>query len=329
MSKIVTSSEIIKSISQFLSPLPSLFSPLSPHFIVCILLLFPGCKGVQHHTDSPETTFCIHTINICDSVIMVGTGWDNVTAISTQKGIVVIDAGISYSLTAKYREVIGKRFSRNDFAYVINTHAHHDHTRGNPAFSDAVIVGHISFLTEIPAIWKDTARVRSWSSETIKYYQAQLDTLEKDSPEWKEAFCNKVCYEFVFTDASGEPKFAVPELTFDDSLTIHSGDVTFCLLHFGKAHSASDVIIHIPEKKILLVGDLFSKYGKAGFGRSEKADAEKWLRAMDWIESRMNAIEIIIGGHGAILTKEDLHAFEESVQSRISTTHISSPEVLP
>ena len=121
-----------------LSPFSSLPSPLSSQIIICVLLLFLGCTGNQRNTDSSDTTSSIHTVNICDSVVTVGTGWDNVTALSTQKGIVVIDAGISYSLTAEYRKVIEQRFNRNDFAYLINTHPHHDHTRGNPVFSDAV-----------------------------------------------------------------------------------------------------------------------------------------------------------------------------------------------
>jgi glyoxylase-like metal-dependent hydrolase (beta-lactamase superfamily II) len=247
---------------------------------------------------------------------MVGTSWDNVTAISTQKGIVVIDAGISYSLTAEYRKAIEKRFNRNDFAYLINTHPHHDHTRGNPVFSDAVIVGHSSFLTEIPVIWKDPARVKSWASESIAYHQALLDSLTKDSPEWKEALCNKTIYKHLLRDASGEPDYAVPELTFDDTLTLHAGDVTFSLLHFGRAHSNADVIIHIPEKKILFVGDLFSTYGKVNFHDVERTDAERWLPALDWIEARMNAIDIIVGGHGAILSIYDLQSFNERVRKK-------------
>ncbi len=300
-----------------LSPLSFLLSPFSSQVtLFTLLIFFNGCTGSQRENDPEGTSSCIKLTNVCDSVVMVGIGWDNMTAISTQKGIVVIDAGISYSLTAKYREVIEKHFNRNDFAYLINTHAHHDHTRGNPAFSDAVIVGHRSFLTEIPAIWKDTDRVLSRASESISYYQAQLDSLPNDSPEWREALCNKNIYMQLLRDVSGEPEYAVPGLMFDDTLTIHAGDVTFCLLYFGKAHSSGDVIIHVPEKKILFTGDLFSKFGKANFHTEEKADTEKWLRAVDWIESRMIPIDIIITGHGEILSRDDLQSFNKAVRKK-------------
>ncbi|MDD5695369.1 MAG: MBL fold metallo-hydrolase [Bacteroidales bacterium] len=293
-----------------LSPLSFLLSPLSSQITVfTILILFGCCTGSQRENDPEGTNSCITMTNICDSVVMVGTGWDYVTAINTQQGIVVIDAGISYSLTSNYRELIEKRFKSDDFAWLINTHAHHDHTRGNPVFSDAVIVGHRSFLREILAIWKDTVRVLSWASASITYYQAQLDSLTKNSPEWKEALCNKNIYKHLLRDASGEPEYAVPELTFDDTLTLRAGNVTFCLLCFGKAHSTADVIIYVPEKKILFTGDLFSKYGKPNFNSGEKADAERWLRALNWIESRSDSIDIIISGHGAILSRDDLQSF--------------------
>jgi len=38
------------------------------------------------------------------------------------------------------------------------------------------------------------------------------------------------------------------------------------------------------------------------------------MRAVNWIEKRWNDIEIIISGHGEILTKEDLLSFVNYVK---------------
>lgn len=41
------------------------------------------------------------------------------------------------------------------FIYIINTHAHHDHYRGNSVFPDAQIVGHEKGPGEMEEYWKD------------------------------------------------------------------------------------------------------------------------------------------------------------------------------
>ncbi|NOR11655.1 MAG: hypothetical protein GQ545_00180, partial [Candidatus Aminicenantes bacterium] len=61
---------------------------------------------------------------VSERVLVVKSGkvyTDQVIALASKKGIVMIDTGKSPTLTEKYREVIEREFGRNDFAYVINT----------------------------------------------------------------------------------------------------------------------------------------------------------------------------------------------------------------
>jgi cyclase len=57
------------------------------------------------------------------------------------------------------------------------------------------------------------------------------------------------------------PRFPAPfvnaNLTFSDSLTIRWGDNTLKLIHMAqKGHSAGDVIVWVPEKRLMVTGDL-------------------------------------------------------------------------
>ena len=77
----------------------------------------------------------INSYRLSDRILIVGTGemqMDMVAAVNTEKGIVIIDSGMSTSLTAKHKAIIEKEFGRSDFKYVINTHHHDDHINGNP-----------------------------------------------------------------------------------------------------------------------------------------------------------------------------------------------------
>ena len=60
---------------------------------------------------------------------MPSFGAEAITAINTENGIVVVDAGISTALTQKYRRKIEQEFQHGHFSYIINTHADHDHYR--------------------------------------------------------------------------------------------------------------------------------------------------------------------------------------------------------
>jgi glyoxylase-like metal-dependent hydrolase (beta-lactamase superfamily II) len=91
------------------------------------------------------------------------------------------------------------------------------------------------------------------------------------------------------------------------------GNTTFELIYFGKSHSASDILIYVPEIGALFTGDLFSRYGRPGFGGTYTTDKKRWLNAHSWILKRTDSIETIIDGHGQILTIDDLRSFNKSL----------------
>jgi len=256
----------------------------------------------------------IKTKKLNDKTLLIQMGYDAVPAISTQKGIVVFDAGISTGLSEKYRKIIEKEFQRNDFAYLINTHGHTDHTGGNSVFDGAVIAGHKNCIDEISKQWKDPEKIKTSLLKIVNDYDRELTNLGQGTPEWNNVFCQKARYQYAYNDVLNNRIVTKPNLTFSDSLDIDLGDEILSLVYFGKAHSESDIIIHIPGKKILMTGDLFSKYGRASIPGVNAQYAQDWMRAVNWIEKRWNDIEIIISGHGEILTKEDLLSFVNYVK---------------
>jgi len=257
----------------------------------------------------------IKTTRVNPRVLVVSLGYDAVTAITSQKGIVVVDAGMSNSLTAKYRRIIETTFGRNDFIYLINTHSHQDHTGGNQVFSDATIVGHQSCPAEMTAYWKDREKIRSSLAGIIKKRTADLKGLKAGSADWIEIFCKKACSQYAYDDLAKGRLVTIPNRTFQDSLTLPLGDMTLCLFYFGPAHSRSDIFIHIPELKLLLTGDLFSKGGYASLEKellTESPATRK--RTVKWLLSRWDDIETVIGGHGQVMNRDDLKIFLDRLE---------------
>lgn len=281
--------------------------------VLAALLSFAGFFFfARPNKNQPDIDGFIKTIRVNPRVLLVSLGYDAVTAIASQKGIVIIDAGMSNSLTTKYRKIIEQAFGRNDFAYLINTHSHPDHVGGNQVFSDAAIIGQENCASEMAEYWKDRKKIQDGLAKIIQRRQKDLDGLDPGSEEWIEIFCKKACSQYAYDDLAKDRIVTIPNHAFRDSLTLPLGDLTLSLIYFGPAHSRSDILIHIPELKLLMTGDLFSSGGYVSLDRElVKKDAERRARAVAWIMSRRDKIETIIGGHGQIMTRKDLNIFIE------------------
>jgi glyoxylase-like metal-dependent hydrolase (beta-lactamase superfamily II) len=276
-------------------------------------LFTPGLISCKRDNDHDQTDDFIKVEKLREQAILVSMGVDAVIAIATKKGIVVIDAGISNSLTAKYRKVIEKEFKRKDFAYLINTHSHPDHIGGNQIFNDAVIIGHENCLSEISDYWKNKEKIKSGLAKIVKEYETELLSLQKGSNEWKDAFCQKARYGHAYDDLLNNHIVVSPSLTFKDTLTVSLGDATFNMIYFGKAHSGSDIIIHVPELKLFMTGDLFYAGGRLSIENENMQEVERWKKVMQWINIRLNDIDLVIGGHGQIMSQKDLEALNKFI----------------
>jgi cyclase len=261
----------------------------------------------------PDSLITIEKIN--SNVVLIRMGYDAITAIATQKGIVVIDAGISSGLAAEYRKVIKNEFHRDDIIYLIITHGHPDHTGGSSVFSDAKIIGHENCLNEISDQKKSPEKAKSYLNKIVNDYDKELLSLLPGTKEWKDVLCQKIRYQYAYYDLLNDYPVTKPNITFSDSFNIDMGDVKFNLKFFGKAHSESDILIHIPEEKILMVGDLFSKYGRPGFNIENKPYEKRWDQSIKWTEDRWAEIDIVINGHGQIMSKEELSSFNNHIKN--------------
>jgi flavorubredoxin len=96
-------------------------------------------------------------------------------------------------------------------------------------------------------------------------------------------------------------------------MVLECGDATFELKYFGEFHSNSDILIYVPEIKVLFTGDLFTRYGRPSMNESLLTDQDKWINAIRWINQRINNITCVIDGHGQVLSTDDLKRFNDII----------------
>jgi glyoxylase-like metal-dependent hydrolase (beta-lactamase superfamily II) len=295
-------------------------------FISICLYSFSGCGSKQitlKEIDLLKVDSLIKVQKINDRAIIVNFGYDAVTAIKTELGIVLIDAGISTILTSRYRKDIENEFRQDNYIYVINTHCHHDHIRGNSVFSQAKVIGHENCQEEVSEQWRNPEKLLTSFSKTAEDYDLMLMKSVPNTDEWNNFFTQKIRYMCAYCDLKNHISFKLPDITFADSMKLELGDITFEMIYSGEFHSNSDILIYVPEFQVIFTGDLFSKYGRPGISGSSIPDAEKLIRATRWIEKRMSNIEKVIEGHGQILSKDDLRQFTDNISNRYSGKQIN------
>ena len=293
--------------------------PIVSILIFSLVLSGCGSKGIcKNKNESLKIDSLIKVQEFNDRTVLVKFGYDAITAIKTTKGIVLIDAGISTALTARYKNIIENKFDNHNFVYVINSHGHPDHIGGNSIFPKAQVIGHENCRND-GFVNRNPDSLSISVGKIADDYELQLQHSIPNTTEWNDIFTQKIRYKGAYCDLKNNIPFRFPDIIFSDSMKLECGEVTLDMTYFGKFHSTSDILIYVPEMKVLFTGDLFSKYGRPSIGNSSITDNNRWLHANKWIKKRINDIETIIDGHGQILTTDDLRIFNEKLLSKYST----------
>jgi glyoxylase-like metal-dependent hydrolase (beta-lactamase superfamily II) len=202
---------------------------------------------------------------LSDRVLFIKTGrsstMSNVTAIAGEKGLVVIDAHYKPEYGKQIRHVVEDSFKRNDFNYLIYTHAGVDHMGGAGAFDDAVLIAQENAVTRINELHENmrTRDIKEALAPRLHYLQERLADAHADAAE-KTKLEESFQYWSELGDLmASDFTYPEPDITFSDDLTLSLGDVTVELRFRFPGYSDSDIFIHVPEEKLLVVGDSFNK----------------------------------------------------------------------
>ncbi len=193
---------------------------------------------------------------------------------------------------------------------VINGHAHRDHVKGNQVFPDAAIVSPRKTAEAMTLNWKGrTERVRKEGLAPIRQdINAEFDawvshplTTEADRVPWES-------YRQSLLQGIEDYHLRLPTVSFETSLRFHGSGGDADALTFGGGHSASDALLHVPERSVAFLGDLLFIGFHPFLG---DGDPEVYLRILDRIES-LDA-KTLVPGHGPVGTQKDLQTMRDYV----------------
>lgn len=191
----------------------------------------------------------------------------NAAFVVTPAGVVVIDAlgspGLAQRLLAEIRKHTDKPVT-----HVILTHYHADHIYGVQALkaAGAKILAHQAAREYLNS---DTARLRLEASRTELAPWIDKDTRLVPADEW---------------------------LAGDTELDV--GGVRFQIRAVGPSHTPEDLVVYLPQHKVLFAGDLVFRSRIPFVGQ---ADSRQWIKALDALLG-FDAT-VIVPGHGPLSTE--------------------------
>jgi cyclase len=228
----------------------------------------------------------------------------NTTVIVGDRDVLVVD---SCYLPSSAREDIAqiRRWTNKPVRYLVNTHWHADHTRGNAAYAE--VFPSISIISQtatrelikgnyadhpdnaVMIVQRDLPVYRRWLKAGKNDDGVALSTEDKKELEANLAGADSVVAEFTGL----VPR--LPNITFERELDLDLGGRQVQIRFLGRGNTAGDAIVFLPAEKILITGDLVVHPGPfmgSGFPTEWSQTLEKMIE--------MNP-HVIIPGHGEIL----------------------------
>jgi glyoxylase-like metal-dependent hydrolase (beta-lactamase superfamily II) len=206
-----------------------------------------------------------------------GWGWSNAGLVTDGDAALLVDTLFDLALTRRMLDdlrAVSPAAAR--IGTVVNTHANGDHCYGNQLLAGAEIVA-------------STASAREMDEVPPGVVAGLLRSAPDLGPAG--AFLRDIFGPFTFDGIEPTP----PTRTFDGSLDLHVGDRPVRLIELGPAHTAGDVVVHLPDADVLFTGDLVFHGGHPIVWAGPVAG---WIEACD----RMLALgaTTVVPGHGPL-----------------------------
>ena len=196
-------------------------------------------------------------------------GWNaNMAFVVTGDGVLVVDTGSSEIMGVALRETI-RAVTDQPVRWIVNTHSHGDHWLGNHAFAD--------HDPEIMAGPEAAARMRDEADGWIDSFREMTEGVTGDTT----------------------PLF--PNRLVEVREARQFGDTEVVVIPSGGAHSPGDLLVWLPESRVLIPGDVvYTDRAPSVWD----GDVARWMDLLN----ELIALEpgVVVPGHGRIEGPETL-----------------------
>ncbi len=213
-------------------------------------------------------------------------GDPNVGAIVGTDAVLAIEARATPFMARKWIDVLRAQVTQLPFGDLVLTHYHAVRTLGASAFGARRILAHDNTRALI-----EERGVADWASE-----QGRMPRL--------------------FAGAETIPGLTYPTDTFADAKSLDLGNRRVELRYLGRGHTSGDILVWLPDERILFAGDLVEAQAAPYMGDSYPGE---------WSSTTLDAVaglgaQQLVGGRGPVVRDEAVGTAIEDTRAFVRTT---------
>jgi cyclase len=226
--------------------------------------------------------------------------------IINDEDVIVVDANGAPAITRQVLAAL-RKLTNKPVKYVINTHYHDDHIRGNQvyreAFPNVEFIAHSfardylpnqgainrkNFLEGAAGFLKD---LKGMLAENKSLLGGEMTVEERDSLN-----SDTKLVELVLSEGA-QAQTILPTITVENRMTLHRGNRIIEISHPGHGHTGADLIVHLPKEEILITGDLV--IAPIPLVGNPQSNIGAWTLALEKLIALQ--AKTIVPGHGQIM----------------------------
>jgi glyoxylase-like metal-dependent hydrolase (beta-lactamase superfamily II) len=210
-------------------------------------------------------------VKIADNVYLLqhSNGSGNSTVVITNDGAVVLDFAID---SADQTMAFIRKTTDKKVKYLITSHSAGDHATGSMHFR------------EDKPIWIATKnQIHDFQMQELKDFNERKNSTDPRFAAYKKG------------------ELGQPDIGIEAPTTIYLGGLTFQITAEGRGHSTGDLTVYIPQKRVMLMGDLLDTEIHPGQGESGEifySNVKGWMQILDNVMARNLPVETYVPGHG-------------------------------
>jgi glyoxylase-like metal-dependent hydrolase (beta-lactamase superfamily II) len=196
-------------------------------------------------------------------------GDPNTGVIIGEDSVMIVDAQATPRLAGKVIEKI-RTVTDKPIKYVVLSHNHAVRVLGASAYG---------------------------ASEIVMSDVARAQVAERGQEDWDSEFGR---FPRLFEGHESIPGLTWPSLTFSDKMTVYMGKRRVDLMFLGRAHTAGDIVAHVPDENVMFTGDIVEYKSACYCGDGHFSDWPATLEAV-----RAFQLDAIAPGRGDALVGEE------------------------